>query len=126
MRVIQVKIRYELLSYGIYREIISDHYFKNHIEAFNLLIPNNQPFKEIPNHFGFTKSILSLSDLKYEYHLLDYVTNRSPLDENKVLKQMYMVEYTKSSLKLSKSSYRYIPVINLDYNISMMIPHYAI
>lgn len=126
MRVIQVKIRYELLSYGIYREIISDHHSKNHIEAFNLLLPNNQPFKEIPNHFGFTKSILSLSDLKYEYHLLDYVTNRIPLDENKVLKQMYMVEYTKSSLKLSRSSYQYIPVINLDYDSSMMIPHYAI
>lgn len=34
-----------------------------------------------------------------------------------------MVEYTKSSLKLSRSSYQYIHVINLEYDILMMIPH---
>jgi hypothetical protein len=108
----------------MYREVIATYNSRSYIEIYNLLLPNNQPSNDLPSLFNFTRRIHSLSDLKYEYHLLDYISNRKPLDKNKVLKNMYMMEYLKTCKDSIKYIYKYINAINISHDVSITFPNF--
>jgi hypothetical protein len=138
MRVLPIKIRHELLSYTTYRELFdydSSRVPEFSLSAFNLLVSNYQPSSQIPRHFGFTNQITSLNELRFEYHILDYVTNRKPLTDDKIVKggitkdsdgipsHFYMADYNKQALVDSKNSYKYISMIHLS-QYSLTIQYY--
>jgi hypothetical protein len=137
MRVLPIKLRHELLSYTTYRELFDydSSIPEFSLNIFNLLVSNYQPSSQLPRHFGFTNQITSLNELRFEYHVLDYVTNRKPLNNGKIVKggiikdsdgiplHFYMVDYNKQALADSKNSYKYISMIHLS-QYSLAIQYY--